>query len=316
MRHAPILPIAFALAVTTWHIGAGAEPPRPTLADVSYGPHAKNVLHFWKSPAASAEHPAPAVFFVHGGGWRSNHRLSKLADFLPDLLAGGLSVVSIEYRFIQDAVADGVEPPVKAPMHDAARALQFVRSKAATWLIDGNRIAACGSSAGACTSLWLAFHDDLADPTSSDPVARESTRLCTAAVIGAQTTLDPALMRAWTPNISYGGHAFGFLDKARSRDEQFASFLSARDQIAPWIAEYSPHALVTADDPPVYLSYRSPPNVGKSEKDPTHSANFGIKLAERMAEVGVACELVYPGAADVKHATVTDYLVATLTRAR
>src|SRR5690348_15886726 len=31
-------------------------------------------------------------------------------------------------------------------------------------------------------SLWLALHDDLADPKSDDPIARESTRLSCAAV--------------------------------------------------------------------------------------------------------------------------------------
>lgn len=314
MRDALRLAVLWTLTCVVARSIVAAEPPSPTLADVPYGPHPKQVLHYWKSSVATAEDPAPVVFFIHGGGWRSNHRLSRLADFLPDLLEAGLSVVSVEYRFIQEAVAEGVEPPVKAPMHDAARALQFVRSQAADWGIDKARIAACGSSAGACTSLWLAFHDDLADPTSTDPVARESTRPCTAAVIGAQTTLDPAQMRAWTPNSHYGGHAFGFLDKSRSRDEQFAAFLADRDRIAPWIAEYSPYALVTADDPPVYLLYKSPPAVGQPEKDPTHSANFGVKLAERLAAVGVGCELVYPGAPGVKHATVAEYLVAMLRR--
>ena len=132
------LRIAGGLAIVLATLGSGhaAEPPAPTLSDVPYGSHPKQVLHFWKSPKASATHPAPVVFFIHGGGWRSNHRLSKLAAFLPDLLEAGLSVVSVEYRFIQEAVADGIEPPVKAPMHDAARALQFVRSKAAEWEID------------------------------------------------------------------------------------------------------------------------------------------------------------------------------------
>jgi acetyl esterase/lipase len=306
--------LAVFLVLVNLGIAGAAESIPPTLADVPYGSHPKQVLHFWKSPTASAVKPAPVVFFIHGGGWRSNHRLSQLANFLPDLLEAGLSVVSIEYRFIQEAVADGVEPPVKAPMHDAARALQFVRSKAAEWEIDKERIAACGSSAGACTSLWLAFHDDLADPTNSDPVARESTRPSTAAVIGAQTTLDPAEMQNWTPNSSYGGHAFGFLDKAQSRDQQFAAFLAARSEILPWIAEFSPYALVTADDPPVYLLYKSPPHLGQPAKDPTHTANFGVKLAERLAEVGVDCELVYPGATGVEHSTVTDYLVTMLTR--
>ena len=88
----------------------------------------------------------------------------------------GISVAAINYRYTQNGVEDKVEPPVKAPLGDAARALQFVRSKAAEWNLDKQRIGATGGSAGACTSLWLAFHDDMADPKSDDPVARESTR--------------------------------------------------------------------------------------------------------------------------------------------
>jgi acetyl esterase/lipase len=193
---------------------------------------------------------------------------------------------------------------VKAPLHDAARALQFVRSKAGEWNIDKRRIGAAGGSAGACSALWLAFHDDLADPKSSDPVARESTRLRTAAVTGAQTTLDPQQMKEWTPNSKYGGHAFGRAN--------FAQFLADRDRIMPWIREYSPYAMLSKDDPPVYLIYGAPPALGQDQKDPTHTANFGVKLQQHCQATGVACELQYPGAPGVRHATPTDFLIATL----
>jgi hypothetical protein len=166
------------------------------------------------------------------------------------------------------------------------------------------RIGAAGGSAGACSSLWLAYHDDLADPTNKDPIARESTRLWCAAVMGAQTTLDPRQMVTWTPNSKYGGHAFGI--------GTFAQFLADREKILPWLAEYSPYALVTADDPPVYLSYSAPPALGQEQKDPTHTSNFGVKLQEHCNVIGVACELVYPGAPGVKHATPTDYLITAL----
>jgi acetyl esterase/lipase len=213
----------------------------------------------------------------------------------------------------------GVKPPVEWPLHDAARALQFVRSKAAEWDIDKARIGASGGSAGACSSLWLAFHDDMADARSSDPVARESTRLWCAAVVGAQTTLDPQQMKEWTPNSRYGGHAFGFMpDPAnlRTRDTQFAEFLAARDKVLPWIKEYSPFALVTADDPPVYLYYSAPPGLGQPQKDPTHTSNFGVKLQEKCRSVGVQCELVYPGAPEVKHANVEEFLIEKLKAAK
>lgn len=284
--------------------------PNPTQYDVAYGPHPKQLLHFWK---ADAEGPTPVLLFIHGGGWMNGGRLSGLTSLLPRMLESGISVVSVEYRFIPEATEDGETPPVKGPLHDAARALQFVRSQAKEWNIDKERIAAAGGSAGACSSLWLAFHPDLADPDSDDPVARESTRLWCAAVSGAQTTLDPQQMKEWTPNSRYGGHAFGFAADPTQGISQFDAFLAGRDTILPWIAEYSPYALVTSDDPPVYLFYSAPPALGQPERDPTHTSNFGVKLQERCREAGVDCQLVYPDAPDVIHPTVADYLIDKLT---
>jgi acetyl esterase/lipase len=283
--------------------------PNPTHYDVAYGPHPKQVLHFWK---AESDKPTPLLFFIHGGGWQNGGRLSGLTAMLPKMLKEGVSVASVEYRFIAEATADGVSPPVKGPLHDAARALQFVRSKAAEWNIDKQRIGASGGSAGACSSLWLAFHPDLADPSSSDPVARESTRLLCAAVNGAQTTLDPKQMRDWTPNSSYGGHAFGFTGDPSKNISQFDEFYAKRESILPWIAEYSPYALVTPDDSPVFLIYSTPPAIGQEEEDPTHSANFGLKLQEHCKAVGVPCELYYPNSPSGKHTTAQSYLLETL----
>jgi acetyl esterase/lipase len=281
-----------------------ASVPKATFTEVRYGDHERHVLDFWK---AESNVPTPVAFVIHGGGWSggSKERLHRFAD-ANALLEAGISVVAINYRYVPQAVEAGISPPVKAPLHDAARALQFIRSKAAEWGLDKERIGAAGGSAGACSSLWLAFHDDIADPSSADPVARESSRLWCAAVNGAQTSLDPKQMKQWTPNSRYGGHAFGL--------GKFASFLAGRDSILPWIAEYSPYALVTKDDPPVYLIYSRPPALGRDEKDPTHTANFGVKLQEHCQRIGVSAELVYPDAPGVRHASPTDYLIATLTK--
>lgn len=283
--------------------------PQPTLADVAYGKHPKQVLHFWK---AKSDKPTPLLFFIHGGGWTGGNRSSGVTGMLQEFLNAGISVVSVEYRFIPEATADGEKPPVNGPLHDAARALQFVRSKAGEWNIDKERIGASGGSAGACTSLWLAFHDDLADPKSTDPIAHESTRLWCAAVTAPQTTLDPQQMKEWTPNSKYGGHAFGFTGDPAKKISQFDEFLAGRDKILPWIAKYSPYALVTADDSPIYMTFGAPPALGQDQKDPTHTANFGVKLQEKLKSAGVPCELVYPGAPDVKHPKVQDYLIERL----
>jgi acetyl esterase/lipase len=282
-------------------LAARPQLPNPTHFDVPYGPHLKQRIHFWQ--AESAE-PTPVLLFIHGGGWRAGGRLSGLSGNLNTFLSSGISVASVEYRFTPEATADGVVPPVKGPLHDAARALQLIRSKADEWNIEKERIGASGGSAGACSSLWLAFHSDLADPDSKDPVSRESTRLWCAAVSGAQTTLDPKQMRDWTPNSRYGAHAFGLAD--------FEEFYNKSDEIMPWIKEFSPYANVSSDDPPVYLSFSQAPNLGKEEKDPTHTANFGVKLKEHCEANGVECQLYYPGAEGTKHESTVTYLIEKL----
>lgn len=280
--------------------------PKPTLANVPYGPHPKQVLDFYKAESST---PTPLVFYIHGGGWMGG---SKAPFNASEYLKAGISVVSIEYRFIPEATADKVVPPVKGPLTDAARALQFVRSKAKEWNIDKTRIGATRGSDRACSSLWLAFHDDMADPKSSDPIAHESTRLTCAAVNVAQTSLDPKQMKEWTPNSNYGGHAFGFTGDKKAGKSQFQEFLEGREKILPWIKEYSPYELVTADDPPIFLFYGTPPAPGQKQKDPTHTANFGVKLQEKCRSAGVECYLVYPGATDLKYRSVGEFLIAKL----
>lgn len=282
----------------------------PTFRDIAYGPHPKQVIHFWK---AESERPAPLLVFIHGGGWTSGSRTDRrFCGLYRELLRAGISVASIEYRSIQEAAAEDIKPPVKGCLYDAARAVQFIRSKASEWHIDKTRIALSGGSAGACSSLWLAFHDDLVDPASPDPVLRESTRVsCVAAAI-AQTTLDPQQMVAWTPNSTYGGHAFGFKADGATKRSAFEVYLANRERLLPWIAEFSPYALVTRDDPPVYLYYGTRPALGQPEKDPTHTANFGVKLQERCTMLGVTCELFYPGVPKVAHPTVAAYLIEML----
>lgn len=307
--------LLFALVASPMIGQQTAEPakpgiPAPTQANVSYGSHERQVLDFWR---AQSETPAPLLFFIHGGGWVRGDK-SNVGGIVQECLKAGISVVSINYRYSWQAHKAGVMPPVEWPVRDAARALQFVRSRASEWNIDKTRIGASGGSAGACSSLWLAFHKDLADPASADPVARESTRLWCAAVDGAQTSLDPAELKEWTPNSRYGGHAFGFMDPDNlgTRDTRFAEFLEHRADVLKHILEYSPLALVTKDAPPIYLKYGDAPALGQDQKDPTHTANYGVKLEEKLRGLGVECELVHAGAPSASHPSSVRYLTEKL----
>jgi hypothetical protein len=82
--------------------------------------------------------------------------------------------------------------------------------------------------------------------------------------------------------------------------------------VAVQAADAPAKAAVTKDDPPVALFFNNAPALGQEQKDPTHTANFGVKLQEHCKEAGVPCELIYPGAPDVKHATAQAYLLDVL----
>ncbi len=287
--------------------------------NVAYGSDERNVMDVW---LADSDQPTPCVVSIHGGGWINGDK-SKEANPTP-FLENGISYVAINYRYLQQTIIDTgsergtapiqargdyAEAPVRVPLYDAARAIQFVRSHAKQWNIDSERIGLTGGSAGACTSLWLAYHDDLADPEAVDPVLRESTRVWCAAVNGAQTTLDPKQILEWMPNATYGGHAFGYVWDHSDHTAELRSFLADRENVKDWIAEYSPYSLLSEEDPPVYLYYADTPEKGIEPKDPTHSANYGALLVEKLEAFGVDYEFVHGGVDDPKFTSASAFLI-------
>src|SRR5689334_12091608 len=133
---------------------AAEAAPEPDVKNEKYGPHERNVLDLWK---AKSEGPTPLVVFIHGGGFLVGHKEYVKAELIRRCRENGISVAAINYRFSSQA-------PFPAPFHDAARAIQYLRSKAREWNLDPSRFGGTGGSAGGGLSLWLAFHDDLADP--------------------------------------------------------------------------------------------------------------------------------------------------------
>lgn len=111
-------------------------------------------MDVYEPPTRTARRPAPAVLYVHGGGWIMGDRMSQglgarlaandAALFPPlraTLTARGFVVASIDYRL----------PPLypwPAPIEDAKCAVRFLRAHAAALRIDPAHIGAWGSSAG------------------------------------------------------------------------------------------------------------------------------------------------------------------------
>lgn len=250
----------------------------PTFENIAYGPHERHRIDFWQ---ANGNGPRPVLVFIHGGGWNGGDKKDIPKKLLRSMLDHKISVASINYRYTSMALLPG-------PLHDAAQAIQFIRSQANAWNIDSKRLGAYGVSAGGCSVLWLAYHDDLADESQQDSVLRESSRLLVAVGISPQTSLEPDVITSWVGNQVLNhpmiGRAIGF----KKGDEP----LQLYEKWRPMLHECSPITHVTSDDPPTMLAY---PRIDKLPAENAgsaiHHALFGLKVKERADKLRIDCEL-------------------------
>ncbi len=258
-----------ALAYAREKLGTPQKKPttagvRPTHADVAYGPHERNTLDFWQAEGTG---PRPLVIFIHGGGFVGGDKSKWHNDKnLRQLLTAGVSCAAINYRFLQHA-------PIQDILHDAALAVQVLRSRATDWELDPAKFAAWGGSAGAGTSLWLASRDDLADPADEDPVRQQSSRVQAAVLNATQATYD--LTRwdtflgpadpSWQRNDQEQGLFYHFTSIEQLQTPEAQSVLRECDMLS-WI---------DAADAPVYVSNpgpdRPPTNRGEYVHHPAHA---------------------------------------------
>lgn len=260
----------------------------PAIRSMHYGPHWQHTMDLYY-PEDRGSDPLPVILYIHGGGWGALDKEGVNKD-VPKWTGLGFAVVSFNYRFVSNAQEyPAMSPPVAAPLYDAARALQYLRYRSEDLGLDTSRIAVTGGSAGGATTCWLAMHDDMADPDSPDPVARQSTRVTCAFPVQAQTSLDPRQMREWIPQITYGAHAFFTRQDYGRKEESFEYFLAHRDEVLPWIREFSAYEWASADDPPMLLVYGGQKDVipALDKGNATHHPKFGEHLHERLTELGV-----------------------------
>jgi hypothetical protein len=262
---------------------SGGEDPKPVkhLQDVRYGPHERNVLDLW---LVESDRPAPLVLFIHGGGFQGGDKSKFPENERNAYLEAGFSVAAVNYRLTNTA-------PAPAAYLDCARALQFLRYNAKKWNIDPKLVASTGGSAGAGTSMWLAFHDDLADPDSDDPVARQSTRLTCVAVSNGQSSYDPRFAeKIGIPRPNFERHTF-FLPFYNIKTEEIDSPLAYRRY-----EEAAPITYLSADDPPALLDYgftNDKVDENTSLNHIVHHPKFGIALKEQMDPLGIECIVQY-----------------------
>ncbi|MDI3287013.1 alpha/beta hydrolase [Polyangium sp. 15x6] len=270
-----------------------STPPIPTdsvdvtfYADVAYG---SDPLHRFDVFLPKSAAPTPLMIYIHGGGFTGGDKAEKYNAKITGVLAQGVAFASLNYRLLDPVDTEGVAKP----LGDCRRALQFLRYHASELNIDASKVALLGSSAGAGTSLWLAFHDDMAAAGGADPVAKQSTRPIAVAANATQATYD--LIKWETVVFKEYGISMVEAAAALGLEQRFASFygMESIDEIdTPPIQAYRADVdmlgLLGADDPPVYVhnqlaTLESPKNTGEL----FHHAHHARAVMEAAQAAGV-----------------------------
>ncbi len=257
--------------------------PSADFPNLQYGPHERNVLDLW---LASSDSPTPLVLFIHGGGFMGGDKGNLGPERVDPYLAAGISFAAINYRL---TILNSA--PAPAAYLDCGRALQFLRHNAEKWNFDPNRIASTGGSAGAGTSMYLAYHSDLADPDSTDPISRQSTRLTCIAVSNGQCSYDPRFAeKIGIPRPNFEAHQFFLPFYGITEDEIDTPRAYELYEAA------APITFLKEDAPPSWLGY----NLLDEEVDENttlghivHHPKFGIALKEQLDSLEIECIVQY-----------------------
>jgi len=195
--------------------GSGSAPPTPTLPppsgngliltsvappfdiqnsdvtfyqDISYGDYERNLFDIFLPNASS---PTALVIFIHGGGFTGQDKTTAyeqegIKQLIIDLLSQNIAFATINYRLLETNESEGV----LKPLNDSKRALQFIKYHSTQLNLDKNRVLLSGSSAGAGTSLWIAFNDDMTLAETNDEILKESTRVQGVVALDTQSSYD------------------------------------------------------------------------------------------------------------------------------
>lgn len=96
----------------------------------------------------SGDGPFPVFLQIHGGGFEIGDKRDIQALPFLKVIERGYAMISINYRLSSEAVFPAAVQDVKA-------AVRWIRANQAHYYLDGNRIAACGGSAGGNLAAML-----------------------------------------------------------------------------------------------------------------------------------------------------------------
>jgi len=168
---------------------------------------------------------APCLIFIHGGGWRTGKR-SDYLPYLIDFAKQGYVTATISYRLIKKA-------KFPAAVKDVKCAVKWIRAHAQDYLIDPDKIAVVGGSAGGHLSMMIGYSSD--DPEFDGECDFDSVSSQVQAVVNLYGPSDLTT------------------EYALSRYEVADFIEPAYDQQPEMYQKASPINFITNDDPPTLI---------------------------------------------------------------
>lgn len=131
----------FLLMASTLYAHPAQTPQIRTIDDIVYS-QPKGIDLLMDAALPESKRPTAAVIIVHGGGWVRGDRRVDVRPLFKPLSDAGFAWFSISYRLVKDVTQFGVA------IEDVEAAVRYVKSHAAEFNIDPDRIALVGESAG------------------------------------------------------------------------------------------------------------------------------------------------------------------------
>lgn len=232
------------------------------------------------------------VIYVHGGGFSKGDKsnIYQQKKIILDLLENNIAIATINYRYIKNNDSLGV----KVCLNDVKQALQYLRFNALKFNIDKKRVGMFGSSAGAGSSLYLAFHDDLAIKGDTTLLG-ESTRIQCAGALNTQATYN---VFAWKKFIPW----FGMITILKRKElfnyaakfygyPNYESFKKDKKGIVKSLDMLS---MIDAQDPPIYLMNLLKENFPKNNNIIQHHKKHAVAVSRKLNKYKVENYLFTP----------------------
>jgi acetyl esterase/lipase len=215
-------------------------------------------------PSIPARKPAPAVLWLHGGGWERGDKNGNSGALL--LVGAGFVTASIYYRLSRDA-------KFPAQIEDARCAIRYLRSHAADYGIDRDSIGVAGASSGGHLALLVGATGSEARFEGTGGWAGTSSRVRAVCSYYGPTDFSAFM-------TEYG-------ERGRNAIRKLVGLPPENTEA---YRRASPISYVTSDMPPVLMFH------GDSDQLVPHAQSE--RMAEALKRAGVDARLISVGNAD------------------